>query len=70
MKKLFIFMFNMMSMNAIAGYECHFQLAHTEDLMTTIATQQVQVGETLRSGSEGTLLVESERKKKKKSIYR
>jgi hypothetical protein len=36
--------------------------------VTTIATQQVQVGETLRSGSEGTLFIESEKKKKKVSL--
>ena len=68
MKRIFVCMFNLLSMNALAGYECNFQLAHTEDLITTIATKKAVVDRTLRSGSEGTLIVESEKKKKKVSL--
>ncbi len=68
MKRIFVCIFNLLSMNALAGYECNFQLAHTEDLMTTIATKKAVVDRTLRSGSEGTLIVESEKKKKKVSL--
>lgn len=68
MKRIFVCIFNLLSMNALAGYECNFQLAHTEDLITTIATKKAVVDRTLRSGSEGTLIVESEKKKKKVSL--
>ncbi len=68
MKRIFALTFNLMSMNVLAGYECDLQLAHTEDLVTTIATTKAVVDRTLKYGSEGTLIVESEKKKKKVSI--
>jgi hypothetical protein len=68
MKRIFVLFFNVMSMNALAGYECDFQLAHTEDLYTTIATKMAHVDRRMKSGSEGTLFVESEKKKKKVSL--
>jgi hypothetical protein len=68
MKRILALTFNLMSMNVLAGYECDLQLAHTEDLVTTIATKKAVVDRTLKSGSEGTLIVESEKKKKKVSI--
>lgn len=68
MKRILALTFNLLSMNVLAGYECDLQLAHTEDLVTTIATKKAVVDRTLKSGSEGTLIVESEKKKKKVSI--
>ena len=68
MKRILALAFNLMSMNVLAAYECDIQLAHTEDLVTTIATKKAMVDRTLKSGSEGTLIVESEKKKKKVSL--
>jgi hypothetical protein len=68
MKRIFVLIFNVISMNALAGYECNFQLAHIEDLNTTIATKTARIDRTLRSGSEGTFIIESEKKKKKVSL--
>jgi hypothetical protein len=63
MKILSILLVSALSLTASAGYECGLKLAHTEDLYKTIAEKTVTIGETMRSGSEGTLYTELQKGK-------
>lgn len=54
------------SLPAMADYECTLKLSHTEDLYQVIAekTLRVESGQ-MKSGNMGTLLIETETKRKK-----
>jgi hypothetical protein len=69
MKRLLTLVFNFFSMSALAGYHCEVKLAHTEDLYKTIATKSITIETAgMKSGSLGTLFIESESKKKISSL--
>ena len=67
--KILAYFVNFYSMSAVAGYECALQLAHTENLKEIVAEKVISIptGE-IRSGSIGSLFVESLKGKKKTFI--
>jgi hypothetical protein len=67
--KILAYIVNFYSMSAVAGYECALQLAHTENLKEVVAEKVISIptGE-MRSGSIGSLFVESLKGKRKTFI--
>jgi hypothetical protein len=67
--KILAYIVNFYSMSAVAGYECALQLAHTENLKEVVAEKVISIptGE-MRSGSIGSLFVESLKSKRKTFI--
>ena len=60
--RVLAYFFNLWSMSAVAGYECHLKLAHNDDLYKTVAEKTVSIEQgQMRSGNMGTLLVESQK---------
>jgi hypothetical protein len=61
--------FNFFSMSALAAYQCELKLSHENDPKTILAARTVQVGNNkMESGNMGTLLMESETKRKRTSL--
>jgi hypothetical protein len=67
--KILAYIVNFYSMSAVAGYECALQLAHTENLKEVVAEKVISIptGE-MRSGSTGSLFIESLKGKRKTFI--
>lgn len=63
MKKIFsILALTILSTHALASHECSLELAHSEDLATTIATKTVSTNHgTIRSVDYGTILIEEQK---------
>ena len=58
--RIIAYIFNLYSMSAVAGYDCVLKLAHNDDLYKTVAEKTITIEQgAMRSGSFGTLLVES-----------
>lgn len=61
--------FNLYSVSAVAGYECHLKLSHTEDPHKVIAEKSVRIEEgRIISGYMGTLFTEDAKKRKETSL--
>jgi hypothetical protein len=67
--RIIAYIFNLYSMSAVAGYDCVLKLAHNDDLYKTVAEKTITIEQgAMRSGSFGTLLVESEQRHKRISL--
>jgi hypothetical protein len=61
---------NLFSISAVAGYDCTMSLSHTENLYKTVATKNLTIKNfEMRSGHEGELFIEKEKKRSKTSLH-
>ena len=68
--KMIAYIFNLYSMSAVAGYECHLKLTHLEDSAKVVSEKVIRIEKNqTKSGNVGILFVESKFKKRMTSIH-